>query len=152
MQSNPYKSYIEDEILTADPVKLVRLLCRGAMEAISDARAKLARGDIRGRSAAITKAIEILGELSRSLDHERGADLSAAMASIYDYAQRRLLAGNHEQADPPLAEAERVLRPLADAWAELEMAAQPHAVPTAATERFRERSAPEEYVPLSCAC
>ena len=152
MRSNPYKSYIEDEILTADPVKLVRMLYRGAVEAISDARAKLAAGDIRGRSASITKAVEILGELSTALDHEHGGELSVALAAIYDYVQRRLLAGNHEQADAPLAEAERVLRPLAEAWVELETVAQPQSVPASGAERFRERAAPEEYVPLSCAC
>ena len=70
MQTNPYEAYIEDEILTADPVKLVQMLYRGAMEAIADARVKLARGDIKGRSGAVTKAVEILAELSSSLDHE----------------------------------------------------------------------------------
>jgi flagellin-specific chaperone FliS len=39
------------------------------MEAVLDARTNLARGDIKGRTAAVTKAVEILAELSSSLDH-----------------------------------------------------------------------------------
>jgi flagellar protein FliS len=139
MRSNPYRAYVEDEILTADPVKLVQMLYRGAMEAVADARAKLAMGDIKGRSAAVTKAVEILAELSSSLDHERGGELSASLAALYDFAQRRLLAGNQEQADRPLAEAGRVLETLGEAWMGL-------AVPSPG----RAAGQPER-VPLSCA-
>jgi flagellar protein FliS len=139
MLSNPYQAYIEDEILTADPIKLVQMLYRGAMQAIADARAKLAMGDIKGRSAAVTKAVEILAELSSSLDHERGGELSASLAALYDFAQRHLLAGNQEQADRPLAEAGRVLETLGEAWMGL-------AVPPPG----RAAGQPER-VPLSCA-
>src|SRR5438552_16754016 len=92
------------------------MLYRGEIKAVSDARAKLAWGDIKGRSAAVTKAVEILGELFSSLDHERGGVLNANLAALYDFAQRSLLAGNQEQADRPLAEAERVLKTLGEAW------------------------------------
>ena len=144
MRSNPYQAYVEDEILTADPVKLVQMLYRGAIEAVADARAKLARRDIKGRSAAVTKAVEILGELSSSLDHERGGELSASLAALYDFVQRRLLAGNQEQADRPLAEAGRILQTLGEAWLGLEVPSDANAKPG--------RSAYQtEYVPLSCA-
>ena len=144
MRSNPYQAYVEDEIMTADPVKLVQMLYRGALEAVRDARAKLAMADIKGRSAAVTKAVEILGELSSSLDHERGGELSANLAALYDFAQRRLLAGNQEQADQPLAEAERVLQTLGEAWIGLEGVSD-------ATAKLGRPAAQSERVPLSCA-
>ena len=152
MPNNAYRSYIEDQILTADPVKLIRILSAGAVEAIRDARAKLTRGDIKGRSAAITKAVEILGELSAALDHQRGGELSAALAALYDYAQRRLLAGNHEQSDLPLAEAERTLEPLAEAWAQLEDAGTPEQLAKARDDHFHEPGANPVYERFSLAC
>lgn len=145
MRSNPYQAYIETEILTADPVKLVQMLYRGAMEAVGDARAKLAIRDIKGRSAAVTKAVEILAELSSSLDHERGGELSVSLAALYDFVQRRLLAGNQEQSDRPLAEAERVLETLGEAWMGLE-------VPSEASTKLSRQAARPEHVPVSCVC
>jgi flagellar protein FliS len=144
MRSKPYQSYVEDEILTADPVKLVQILYRGAMESVADARAKLALGDIKGRSTDVTRAVEILTELTSSLDHERGGELSASLAALYDFAQRRLLAGNQEQADGPLAEAERILQTLGEAWMGLE-------VPSDARAKLGRAAAQVEHIPLSCA-
>src|SRR5260370_12337621 len=152
MQSNPYRTYVEHEILTADPIKLTQMLYRGALDAVAAARSNLVKGDIKGRSAAVTKAVEILAELCSSLDHERGGELSVSLAALYDYAQRRLLAGNQAQADRPLAEAQRLLETLGEAWVGLEA--------TEATKTIRPLGAPlgdddvvsRRYVPLSCAC
>ena len=119
MRTNPYQTYIEDEILTADPVKLVQLLYRGAIEAIRLARTKLETGDIRARSAALTKTIEILTELTSSLNHERGGELTARLAALYDYMQWRLIEANREQVDPPLEEVEQILGKLEDAWSQV---------------------------------
>lgn len=156
MRTNPYQTYVDDEILTADPVQLVHLLYRGAIEAVRCARAKLASGDIKARSAAVTKAIEILAELSSSLDHERGGELSARLAALYDYMQRRLIDANREQADPPLAEVERILQTLEEAWSQVKAPAaeSPDGVQplrAGSAERALNRMAPADHVPVSCA-
>jgi flagellar secretion chaperone FliS len=117
--ANPYQTYVDDEILTADPLKLVDLLYRGAIEAVGCARLKLVSGDIKARSAAVTKAIEILVELTSSLDYQRGGELSIQLAALYDYMQRRLIDANREQADAPLAEVEQILETVGEAWAQV---------------------------------
>ncbi|HLJ15188.1 MAG TPA: flagellar export chaperone FliS [Bryobacteraceae bacterium] len=111
-----YNNYLETEVLTADPVKLVRLLFRGALESTIAARGYLLAGNIRARSSSIMKAHSILLELSRSLDHNQGGSLSNSLAVLYDYMQRRLLEGNAEQSDPPLQEVECLLITLLEAW------------------------------------
>lgn len=116
MSNRVHEAYLTEKILSADPVELVRMLYAGASEAVETARARLAAGDIRGRSAAISKAVEILSELAGSLDARRAPELSRKLAALYDYMQRRLLAGNFEQADAPLAEVLRLLETLAEAW------------------------------------
>lgn len=116
MRLNAHQRYIEDEVLTADPLRLVRLLYRAAVEAVAGARRHLHNGEIRPRSRAITKAVEILAELSSSLDHENAGDLSFQLARLYDYMQRRLIEANASQSDAPLAEVEYLLSSLEDAW------------------------------------
>ena len=116
MPTNAYQNYFENEVLSADPVKLVQLLYRGALDAIGCARGYLASGDIQARSRALTKAVNILTELVHSLDHDRGGEISQNLMRVYDYTQRLLIEGNFRQIDAPLAEAERLLSTLQEAW------------------------------------
>lgn len=116
MRLNAHQQYIEDEVLTADPLRLVQLLYRAAVEAVVNARRYLRSGSIKPRSRAINKAIEILAELSSSLDYETGGQLSFQLAQLYDYMQRRLIEANAIQTDAPLAEVEHLLCCLEDAW------------------------------------
>ena len=109
-------AYHEEEIISADPLTLVRLLYRGAIEAVETARQRLAAQDIRGRSDAISKAVEILGELIASLNHEEAPEVSRRLVELYDYMQRRLLAAQFEQTGEPLVEVRKLLQSLAEAW------------------------------------
>ena len=58
----------------------------------------------------------IVTELSLSLNHAAGGDLSKNLAELYAYTQSLLIQANREQSDPPLAEAERLLSTLLEAW------------------------------------
>ena len=116
MPNHSYQNHLEDEILTANPVHLIRLLYRGALDSITSARRYLKLGDIRARSRAISKAMAIVTELSLSLNHPTGGDVSKNLAELYAYAEKLLIQANQEQSDPPLAEAERLLSPLLQAW------------------------------------
>ena len=111
-----YNSYLEAEVLTADPIKLVKMLYHGALDATMSARAHLLARDIRARSKSITKAHSILIELSNSLDLSQGEEIGANLARLYEYMQIRLLDANREQRDEPLAEVERLLKTLLEAW------------------------------------
>ena len=140
MRHYAHDSYQEAEILCADPLQLVRLLYRGALEEIGKARQCLAARDIAGRSRAITKALQILAELALSLDHERGGQLSRSLVEIYDYVQRLLVDANCRQIDAPLAEAQKLMSTLLEAWEQCRPA-------TAADAPQPER----EHEPVSCA-
>jgi|SRR5579884_3851520 len=118
MRQKFYKSYMESEILNADPLELVRLLYRGAIERIGEARQCLGRRDIAGRIAAVIKATDIINELLLAIDRERGGDIAARLVELYDYMLRRINEGNFQQADAPFAEVENLLRTLAEAWAQ----------------------------------
>jgi flagellar secretion chaperone FliS len=113
------EQYLETQVFSADPIGLVRLLYRGAIEAVGLARRHLADGRIRERSHQITRAWEILNELTTSLDHDAGGEISRDLQALYIYMSNRLLDANVQQADEPLAEVEKLLNVLAEAWSDL---------------------------------
>lgn len=136
MTYNPYASvaseatladsYLESQILGASPLELVVILYRGAVDAVRAARSAIQERDVRERNHQIVKAHELLSELARSLDHQRGGDLSRKLADLYDYLQRRLLAANVEQSAAPLDEVERLLNVLLEGWTASLAAAPEH--------------------------
>jgi flagellar protein FliS len=119
MPQTAYDVYLESRIESAEPVQLVRMLYQGALAAVRDARRQLAAGDIAGRSQAVSRAFEILTELTTSLDRARGGEIAIRLAQLYDYIQRRLLEANAHQQDAPLAEVLGLLTTLAEAWQEI---------------------------------
>jgi flagellar protein FliS len=142
---NLYENYIESEILTADPIKLIQLLYRGALQAVSAARNSMRSGDIPGRSKQISKAAAIVNELAQSLDHSKGPEISRPLTEIYDYIQRRLIDANVQQMEAPLIEVESLLGTLAEAWQNI---APPEPQP-ATTGAYRMTSSEPDYEPIS---
>lgn len=146
MRTHGYQNYFDDEVLNANPVQLVQMMYRGALDSIACARRYLRLGNIPSRSRAISKALAIVIELARSLDAERGGALSRSLAELYDYIQRLLVQANVEQRSQPLEEAEQLLSTLAQAWGAVD-----------AYDRKSNPSRPkvpadrEGYQPISCA-
>ena len=122
MSIQAYKHQQDWDILGASPLELVRALYRGAIRSVRLARTSLANGQIRERSAAITKACAIVQELTVSLNREAGGEVAVNLAEIYVYIHRRLGEANIEQSDGPLAETEKLLSTLLEAWSHLEEA------------------------------
>ena len=85
------EAYLEERILSADPLELVRILYHGCSDAVREARRRLEEGDVTKRSAAISKAQGILIELTHSLDRSRGGEIADRLAELYDYMTRRLI-------------------------------------------------------------
>jgi flagellar protein FliS len=116
MYQSANDSYLESRILTADPVELIGLLYQAATAAVRNARRYLQEGDIMARSRAITRAHDILAELTGALDHGRGGEISQRLAGLYAYMQGRLLTANLERSDDPLAEVLGLLATLTEGW------------------------------------
>jgi len=142
MWQNPHDAYLEECILSADPLELVRVLYQAATRAVRKARGHLAAGEVVPRARAISHAYRVLSELNRSLDHHRGGDLSRRLAAIYSYMMRRLLEANSQQRDEPLAEVLGLLATLAEAWEALQPAQDPEMLRAASP--WAQAAPPEE--------
>lgn len=145
LTNHPHEAYLESEILKSDPVELVQLMYRAALEALRQARACLAGGRIRERSDSISRAGAILNELALAVDHSAGGELSRNLVELYAYLQALLLEANARQRAEPLEEAERLLAALAEAWRSCGSGA-PAGLPGPYSE------VPSGYVGLSCTC
>jgi flagellar protein FliS len=115
MRSNAHQNYLENEVLTAEPLKLVVLLYQGALDSIAAARWAREAGNRPAYSKSVSKALAIVWELNRSLDMNAGGDVSAQLARLYSYIRNRLLDANRS-----FAETERLLSTLLEAWRQCE--------------------------------
>jgi flagellar protein FliS len=111
-----WHTYLEQKILSADPIELIQLLYDAAVSEVREARRHLAAGDVERRCAAITKACDIFTELKSSLDHEKGGELSNRLDGLYGYILCRLLDANLRKDDAPLAEVLGLISTLNEGW------------------------------------
>jgi flagellar secretion chaperone FliS len=116
MRNHGYQNYFDNKVLAASPLELIEMLYGAALDSIAAARRHIRRKDILARTRAINKALRIVTELSRCLNHEAGGDLSRKLAGIYAYVLRLLIEANTRQIEAPLAEAEGLMSTLAGAW------------------------------------
>jgi flagellar protein FliS len=116
MRRNAHNAYLESRILSADPMELVSLLYQAAISEVREARRHLQAKNIRARSKCITKAHDILVELTIALDRKRGGQIAENLRQLYDYMMRRITEANFKQIDEPLAETLGLLTTLQEGW------------------------------------
>jgi flagellar protein FliS len=116
MRNHGYQNYFDNEVLAASPLKLIEMLYSAALDSIVAARRHVRQGDISARTLAINKALRIVSELSRCLNHDAGGVMSRNLAGLYGYVVGLLIQANIKQIEAPLAEAEGLLSTLAEAW------------------------------------
>jgi flagellar secretion chaperone FliS len=109
-------TYEENQILSASPVELVRILYAAAVRSVREARDHLRTGDIVSRSREISRAQMILLELAGSVDRSKGKDFADRLLELYDYMLARLAEANTGQKDAPLAEVSALLSTLHEGW------------------------------------
>jgi flagellar secretion chaperone FliS len=111
---------LETVLDSADPHKLVDLLFDGLVQAVAQARAAMARGDIATKGAQIGKAVRIIDEgLKPALNKDKGGDLAGNLEKLYEFCVNRLTYANLRNDDAALAEVVRVIEPLAQGWKEI---------------------------------
>jgi flagellar protein FliS len=116
------RTYRSNAILTASPAQLVLALYDSALSSIAAARQAfdrpsrdLSRFAIINRN--LNKAQRIISHLQSKLDFKASEEFAGMMYRLYDYYNRRLLEANVRKDLQPLAEVEKLLTDVRDAWA-----------------------------------
>lgn len=118
VNTTPLNRYVEVQVATASPEKLVLMCLDGVVRFLSRALQALDRGDLEGAHNAIVRAEAIIAELRGSLRMEMG-DIPRSLARIYDFLHQHLVEANIQKDARRVEEALRVATGLRDAWQEL---------------------------------
>lgn len=110
---------VQTGVQSASPHQLIAMLFSGAIDRVSAARGAIERGEVARKGELISRAIEIVDNLRASLDHEKGGDLSANLAALYDYMEQRLVEANLESDIDKLTEVGALLKEIQSAWDEI---------------------------------
>jgi flagellar protein FliS len=114
--TNPHKEYVQSRVAAATPVELTRMLFEGAVQAAQDALAAHRSGDILARGNAVTKAVQILGELRFSLRRDAAPQYCDTLSGLYGYLQNRLIQAHAEKSEGMLQEVLQLLQTLLEGW------------------------------------
>jgi flagellar protein FliS len=114
--TNPRKEYVSSRVAAATPLELTRMLFEGAVQAVQEAVTAHRAGDILARGNAVTRAVEILGELRFSLRRDVAPQYCDTLSGLYGYLQRRLIQGHAEKSEAMLQEVARLIQTLLDGW------------------------------------
>ena len=112
-------AYRQVEVQSRSPLELVVLLYDRAIAGLTEAHQAAARGDIRTRASAVSKALAIICALQETLNLEEGGALAEELDRLYDYATRRLLEVNTSQDLTALTEVHKLLECLRGAWQQI---------------------------------
>jgi flagellar secretion chaperone FliS len=84
-------AYRRMEAETRSPMELVVMLYDGAIRFITEARDAIARNDVRTRTDASRRALEIVSELQNTLNVSDGGDIALELDRLYTYMSTRIL-------------------------------------------------------------
>lgn len=118
------RTYRANSILTASPGQLVLLLFDAVLNSLAIARkaceeVKTNPRNIEVVNTQLVKAQRIIAELQGTLNLEAGGEFARTMHRLYDYYDRRLMEANLRKEPAPIAEVERLLGEVRNAWADM---------------------------------
>lgn len=114
--TDPHKEYVVSRVAAATPVELTRMLYEGAVQAVREALTAHRGGDILARGNAVTKAVQILGELRFSLRRDVAPQYCDTLSGLYGYLQNRLIQAHAEKSESMLQEVLQLIQTLLEGW------------------------------------
>ena len=100
----------------ADPHRLICMLYDGALDRLASAKGCIEQGLLVEKAGLLHRVGEILEELTCSLDHSVGGELSANLERLYDYMARRVILANAKNDVAAIEEVMRLLNKIRSAW------------------------------------
>jgi flagellar protein FliS len=111
--------YVKTQISTTSQGDLVVMLFDAAVKFLVTAKVNLAEGDMAGKGIAVSRALDVLDELTASLNMEKGGDLAVNLQSLYAFCSNRLVWANLKKDPKMIDEVIKVLAGIRGAYAEI---------------------------------
>ena len=113
------KAYLSTQVTTTTQGEVLLLLYEAAIKNLRQAQERIAERDYAAKGILISKALDIISELSASLNVEKGGDLARNLHSLYFYCSSRLLKANLKMDVTVIDEVIRILDGIRSAFAEI---------------------------------
>lgn len=119
--ANMYRQVgIETEASSASPHQLILMLYDSFLESIGRAKLAMQGGVIEVKCHQVGRAVRLMDEgLRAALDLDAGGDVAQNLHALYSYVITRLTLANLRNDVSILEEADRLIRPIRDAWFEI---------------------------------
>ncbi len=118
-----WNSYRQVATQTAAPGQLVLMLLDGAIRFLDKAETGFHLEDPAEANQTIhnniQRTLDILRELTMSLNLKEGGELAMTLRALYSYMDRRLVESNTRKVTDGLIEARSILSTLRGAWSEM---------------------------------
>lgn len=112
-------AYFQTKVTTTDQGQLLIMLYDGALRYLAQARDKILAKDYAGKGVLISKVIDIINELSSSLNLEKGGSLATNLNNLYLLCTARLLQANLKMNVESLDSVSQILSGLRSAYAQI---------------------------------
>lgn len=119
MNTKASQAYLQTKMGTTDQGQLLLMLYDGALRFLQKAREKMLAKDYAGKGILISKALDIISELSSSLNMEKGGDLAVNLGNLYFLCMARLLEANLKMNVERLDSVCEILSGLRSAYAQI---------------------------------
>lgn len=113
------QAYMQTNVSTTDQGHLLLMLYDGALKFLQQAREKMLEKDYAAKGILISKVIDIVNELSSSLNMERGGELATNLSNLYFLCTARLLEANLKMSVERLDSVSQILSGLRSAYAQI---------------------------------
>ncbi len=111
--------YLTQEVMTASPAKLVRMLYDKVALSLKEAIAAIEAGEVETRWRDNARAMEILSHMWSTLDVEKGGEIAQNLESLFSFMLARLPEVDFQNDPEPAREVIELLEPLRESWREL---------------------------------
>ncbi|MGB2742267.1 MAG: flagellar export chaperone FliS [Cognaticolwellia sp.] len=100
----------------ASPYQLVAMLFQKLLDNIATAKGAISQKNYAKKGTELSNAIAIIGVLEGSLDFKQGGDVSANLASLYQFCSEQLLEASVNNDIDKLNEVAQILIPIKSGW------------------------------------
>jgi flagellar protein FliS len=115
MNTQGYQAYRRTQIQTSDQGNLILICYDGAIGFLLQALKAQKEHDVITASGLLTRAQNVLWELTNSLNHDAGK-IASNLDALYNYMIRRLVDAQYHNTQGPINEVVGYLQELRESW------------------------------------
>ena len=116
MKPQKADSYRKTQIETANPATLILMLFDRAIVLLDKAKNEMIEKQYEEKGYSLTKANEIIAELTASLDMEKGGEIATSLKRLYNFVMREIVDADKNLDTNAIDNARRIVSELRESW------------------------------------